>query len=459
MTMNLRALRTHSLLYIALITVTFLTNACGDAADLDDLTGFDAWEKDNPDRGYANTPSAKDSPRRPFVPGAALPDPTNSGTQDTPPPTSDNTPPANDSPDSDAPADNPAPSDPAATDTPTTSSADSTAFLSKSDTRALWVWNENPSAQQLIESGGAQDELFAFLAAPHNQPNRAINRLFFEARGYSNADRFETVRTPSFDPIKNAADQQHLRSFLARAHAQGVAVEYLDGQAIWVASDANAQAPKDICTDVLAFNRTSTNVAERFDGIHLDIEPHTVQSGSYAGVWWENRLPGGYNAEWTARWKDILNTCRQKIDAYTAETGHRVTLSSDLGTDYAHYNAPILAFLNRSDGPLDYLTIMNYFDNRANSDGNPSYFHGDDAEGTLVGGVIQNLNAWSNLPLLFAMETGPESIASDAQSFFQEGYGALYHTVDSLLTNHASPRNLGVGFHHYSPQSYRDLTP
>lgn len=466
MTMNSRAKLNHSLLYIALLTLTFSLAACGDAADAELLDEF--------------APSG-DSDKTNATPGADIldrRDPDAKSDAASPGETTDDDksvqlePAEKERPDHDTSsneADQTEPEDSAETpetepedsaESPATEVEDSTDFLSRSDTRAMWVWNENPTAQQLLENdAGAQDELFSFLSAPHQQPERSINRLFFEARGYANGDRFENVRTASFDPINTPGDQQNLRDFLARAHAQGVAVEYLDGQAIWVASDANAQAPKDICSDVIAFNLSSTDAAQKFDGIHLDIEPHTVQSGPFAGVWWENRLPGGYNAEWTARWKDILNSCRQTIDAYTADTGHSMTLSSDIGTDYAHYNAPILEFLNRGDGPVDYLTIMNYFDNRPNTNGDPSYFNGDNAEGEVIGGVIQNLEAWDQLPLLFALETGPESIAPDAQSFFQEGYAALYATVDALLEQFGSDRTLGVGFHHYSPESYRDLTP
>lgn len=464
MTMNSRAPLNHSLLYIALITLALLANACGDAADgPDDFGASDGSGRETLNQNIAGTRTIPQQEKVPYSP--TLSAPSASDLRELP-----KLPPSQRPGQEPAPQDNAPPSEPTATPEsspspastapPTSSNTNSTAFLSKADTRALWVWNENPTAQQLIEnSAGAQDELFAFLAAPHNQASRAINRLFFEARGYSNDDRFETVRTADYDPLNSSADRENMRSFLARAHAQGVAVEYLDGQAIWVASDANAQAPKDVCADVVAFNKSSSNVAERFDGIHLDIEPHTVQSGSFAGVWWENRLPGGYNADWTERWKDILNSCRQQIDAYTAETGHRITLSSDLGTDYAHYNGPIREFLNRSDGPLDYLTIMNYFDDRANSEGDPSYFYGESSEGAMVGGVLQNLAAWDQLPLVFAMETGPESIAPDSQSFYQEGYTALYQVTDTLLNDYASPRNIGVGYHHYSPQSYRDLQP
>lgn len=333
-----------------------------------------------------------------------------------------------------------------------------TAFLSQSNTRALWVWSESPGAEALIEnSGGAGDEFFDFLAAPHGEASRSINRILFEARQYSNVDRFSKVRQASYDPITDPSKQDSLRGFLKRAKSEGVAVEYLDGQAIWVASDANAEAPKQLCRDIVAFNKGTNDPAERFDGIHLDIEPHTVREGPYAGQWWENRLPGGYNAEWTERWKGILNSCRATIDEYTAETGHRIVLASDLGTDYAYYNKPIYEFLNRPDGPLDYLGIMNYFDNRPNRDGDPSYFYGDSEGEEITGGVIENLDSWDRLPVMFGVETGPESIAQDWQSFWQEGRAAMYSTIDTLMTDYNAENMIGVAIHHYGPKSYVGL--
>jgi hypothetical protein len=335
-----------------------------------------------------------------------------------------------------------------------------TAFLNRIDTRAMWVWSESPSAREILENtGGAQDALLNFAAAPHGQPARALNRLFFEARAHSNVDRFAQLRPIAYDPLTVPSAQADLRAFLRRAHAQGIAVEYLDGQAIWVTTDANARRPRQICADVVAFNLGSADLAERFDGVHFDIEPHTIRSGPWAGQWWQNRLPGGYNAEWTQRWMDIMTDCRQTFDAYEARTGHHLTLAGDVGADYAFYNAPILAFFNGPNSPVDYVGIMNYYDDRANQNGRPSFFYGDFDGSNLVGGVEQNLALWTNVPLLFGIETGPPSIAPDAASFYQEGYGALNQTVDSLVAGYAHTGAIGVAIHHYSPQSYRDLQP
>jgi hypothetical protein len=333
-------------------------------------------------------------------------------------------------------------------------------FLKRSDARALWLWSEAPGSQAIIENGsGAQDEFIEFATAPHGYESRALNRVFFEARQYKNEDRWAKLREITYDPLLNPEHQENLHAFVRRAKSEGMAVEYLDGQAIWVASDDNAEAAKQLCRDVVTYNESTDELAERFDGIHLDIEPHTVREGPYGGVWWENRLEGGYNAEWTERWMDILDSCRATLDDYEGRTSHRMTLAADVGTDYSYYNKPILDHLNRADGPLDYLGVMNYFDNRPNDDGDPSYFYGRNEDGTTVGGVIENLAAWDKLPVMFAMETGPPSIAPDWQSFYENGHEQMYETIDTLVEEYDASNMIGVAIHHYGPDSYRALQP
>jgi hypothetical protein len=345
-------------------------------------------------------------------------------------------------------------------DTTDSDMADPMEFLGRSDTRAMWVWSETPSARQLVENvDGAQDELIQFVNAPHGQADRSVNRLFFEARGHSNVDRFSQTRMVTYDPLLDSSKQAALRAFLKRAHSQGVDVEYLDGQAIWVANDTNAQVPKKICEDVVSFNLSTTDITERLDGVHYDIEPHTVQSGPWAGQWWQDKLPNGYNAEWTQRWKDIMNSCRATFDAYEAQTGHKLVLAGDVGADYAYYNKPILEFFNGPNSPIDYIGIMNYYDNRPNEDGQPSFFWGDHDGASMTGGVEQNLSMWTNVPVLFGVETGPTSIAPDHMSFYQEGYTSLYSVVDDLEASYATTNSMGIAIHHYSPGSYKDLQP
>jgi hypothetical protein len=326
--------------------------------------------------------------------------------------------------------------------------------------RAMWLWDETPGARSILENvDGAQDELLEFMRAPHGHSSRSINRIFFEARDHAEIDRLAALRRVSYDPIGDEDERPKLRAFLKRAHAQGAQVEYLDGQAIWLATDRYAQVPKTICRDVVAFNLSTEDRGERFDGVHLDIEPHTVTKGPFEGRWWQDRLEAGYNREWTARWKGILDSCRSTFDAYETETGHHLTLAADVGADFAHYNKPMLAFLDSTEAPTDYVVIMNYYDNRPNRDDKPSFFHGASNGDIVVGGVIQNLALWTTTPLMFGLETGPPKIAPNPRSFHQEGHTALYDTIDELVDTYGSTGCVGAAIHHYGPDAYKDLAP
>jgi hypothetical protein len=331
------------------------------------------------------------------------------------------------------------------------------------DMRAMWLWSETPSASDILENrGGAQDKLIEFVHAPHGHESHAINRLYFEAREHSNRDRMSTLRQVTYDPLVGQDKRPDLRGFLRRAHAEGTQVEYLDGQAIWLASDENARAPKRVCRDVVAFNLSTDDRRERFDGVHLDIEPHTVSRGPHQGKWFEDRLPNGYNRRWTARWQEILVSCRTTLDAYEQQTGHHLTLAADLGADFAYYNEPMREFFDRADAPTDYVAIMNYFDNRPNRDDQPSFFHGAFDGNAVVGGVEQNLALWRKTPVVFGAETGPAKIAPDLISFHQEGRSRLYQTLDELdelLDERGSTNCIGAAIHHYAPDAYRDLKP
>src|SRR5690554_5002400 len=340
------------------------------------------------------------------------------------------------------------------------SAEDELAFLSRRDLRAMWLWNEAPGSRAIIENlGGTQDTLLAFLRAPHGEPARAVNRLLFAAQAHRITEPLAAPHTLQYNPLRDPKARQPLQRFLRRLSDQGVATEMLAGQAIWLASDEFAQIPIQICRDTVDFSLASRDQAARFAGVHFDIEPHTVTGGPWAGEWWQDRLPDGYNAAWTRRWKQILNSCRHILNAYQTQTGQKLILSSDFGSDFAHYNQPMRNFLNRPDGPLDYLVVLNYFDNRDNGRGQMAFFHGVHDGEQVVGGVEQNMEYWTQIPVVFGVETGPETIAPDAASFYQEGYQSMYQTLDALLADPSSPLLIGVAIHHYGPDAYRDMKP
>ena len=115
-------------------------------------------------------------------------------------------------------------------------------FLSRHDTSALWLWADAETAHAFVSNRwNMAANLIDFATAPHGSSAHAINRFYFEARTYSRDNIFDAMRPITYDPLLTPGEQAHLRAFNARAHAAGIAEEYLDGQAIWLAEDANAE--------------------------------------------------------------------------------------------------------------------------------------------------------------------------------------------------------------------------
>ena len=119
--------------------------------------------------------------------------------------------------------------------------------------RAMWVWGKD-----LLDRAGEADFLLDFAEA------RGIGTLFLSA---------STAR------IAGGADA--FRGFLARAHERGISVEALGGEAAWATPEGRASA--DAFVDaVIAFNAAGKE-RERFDAVHLDVEPHTLDAWKGAG--------------------------------------------------------------------------------------------------------------------------------------------------------------------------------
>jgi hypothetical protein len=105
------------------------------------------------------------------------------------------------------------------------------------------VWDND-----VLGTPAAQRDFFRFCSV------RRISTLFLHAP----ADHLRE-RAPEF------------RAFLATAHRERVRVEALDGAPGWAFDGAK---PRRFVEAVLTFNRESERPEERFDGIHLDVEPY-----------------------------------------------------------------------------------------------------------------------------------------------------------------------------------------
>lgn len=288
--------------------------------------------------------------------------------------------------------------------------------------RAMWIWSESSA---IVNTASAQEEFFSFVKAPKGDASARINRIFL------NGD--------SFDYTSNST-KTALRAFLKKAHDNGLAVEFLTGNSKWVLSGQEGNAITR-CERMIAFNAGSSDPKERYDGMHLDIEPYLLAE------WKLNTGSGtdGYNDELQSNYMSILNACKQKMK----ESGQKVTLSVDIPTWFSSSVSDIWKPLNAENTPVDYLTFMNYFDTEA------TFLYGYGGSNK-SGGVGPNLAKGGNLPMVFGAETihlDPVSI-----TFFEEGFAAMENVFDRAEEVFAKDaRFAGTAVHHY--RTLKELKP
>jgi hypothetical protein len=272
----------------------------------------------------------------------------------------------------------------------------------------MWVWGAGP----LLTDRAAQDDFFTFAVAPHGDASRRLTHVYVDTG----------VAT-----LTDAAQKPQLRAFVKRAHGLGIQVEFLDGDATWLTSDAGTQIPIDRCQATVDFNAGAA-ASERLDGVHYDIEPHQLGAS-----WRQNTAAGhdNYNDMYENNLIRILRSCHQM--------GLRVT--NDTGTDYAYYVHDLWdAYM--AGGVLDYISIMNYYNTR------PDWTNGSAG----VGGVAQNLALdTGGLPMTFGAEVQSVPEVSGI-SFYQKGYRCMYQAFDDSANAYAAdPRYAGVAVHYYTP--------
>jgi hypothetical protein len=352
-----------------------------------------------------------------------------------------------------------------------------------------WVWYPGEIySTNAVTAKKAVDALVNYATNPFGQNNEPYDMLLitarFEtfARGKNKYNSLPTLLKSVADPLTDSVNAAKLRATLNTLHENGVEkIEYLYGESYSIFDKTALTAPLgpiETVKSIIAFNKGSANAAERFDGVHLDTEPHTMNSGPYAGVWYTNRLPCGYNKDVTANWQWLLTQSKTLIQEYntgwcaTTPGCVPMTLADDIGTDLAFYNKPMWDFFNTPIAslgvyPVDYHGIMNYFDTFDVKSTEGSYLHGFTND-PKAGGMVQNLNATSltmcsgtydktgstwKVPVKMGSETGPTSIAPADASFWDEGFYELRKTQARALQNYEQGNYKGVlsGFldHHY----------
>lgn len=273
------------------------------------------------------------------------------------------------------------------------------------DIKSMWVWGK---AHDIVNDSQEQDKFFNFVE------DKQITRLFFFGDHLNLKYKTDTVA-----------------SFIERARKKGVEVEYLAGRAYWV-KDGKTHEAINRCEKVVKYNK-KVGPESQFSGVHFDIEPHQL-----GAAWFRNSSSGNdnYNDEFENNFYHILKTCREKFN----QADQDLSLSVDLGSDYSYYVTDLMNKIDTEDTPIDYITIMNYFDNK-NQFLN-GYSWGE------FGGVKHNIRLINHVPLVFGAETG--GAPADWRTFAEEGVSAMENVFDAARENYGDKDQFaGVSVHYY----------
>ena len=227
-----------------------------------------------------------------------------------------------------------------------------------------------------------------------------------------------------------------LRQGLRAAHDRGVKIEVLMDGTAWVKTAAGVATGLTNCQLVAWFNGNATDVRDTFDGMHYDIEPHTL------GAAWMTNYAGGtdrYNNAWEANLIAIFRGCQAIF------SGTSTTVAWDVPDDYYNYNTDLWIPLVQNPY-VDYVSVMAYHDTVAELTNGIGGIGG-------VTNVLASL-AGSGVPALFGVESSDPRLAPADISFWQEGVAPLEAALAVLDATYgpggslASPLYQGTSVHY-----------
>ncbi|MDF2715386.1 MAG: hypothetical protein K0R28_2311, partial [Paenibacillus sp.] len=208
------------------------------------------------------------------------------------------------------------------------------------------------------------------------------------------------------------------RTFIKEAGSRGIEIHALGGKPYWVLPDRQGELYQFIYW-VKAYNNSSRS-AERFDGIHLDVEPYV--------------LP-----EWSTDQDTIIGYWMDTLSGFVDEvkTDSFLTTGADFPVWLDWFLVPdgkgsTTTLTDWFYGRLDQITLMAYIDN---------------AQG-IIKAVEKELHQAAGKPVIIGMETMNNDEANT--SFYAKGRSQLMselNTVVQTLSGH--PSYGGYAVHEY----------
>jgi hypothetical protein len=209
----------------------------------------------------------------------------------------------------------------------------------------MWVWGQ--------AEGGENPAIWAIVNDEDHDGNGSGDRidwLRLSDTPYGLPDPYATISYLSVYPYITFAGTSvtdTFQPFLAAVHSTtAVRVEALAGTHEWVETEQGLQNGKDLCDAILDLNRAGAGPAERFDGIHYDVEHDDWASGNR----WQ-------------RYIELLTYCQGQVDLYN-QTHESIVFGVDLPPHF--YAGPGSSGQVKSSWDVmrivDTITLMDYRD-------------------------------------------------------------------------------------------------
>lgn len=189
-------------------------------------------------------------------------------------------------------------------------------FSRPAGTRSIWVWE----SINILQSKNEQQKFIDLLNTPPGNGAKITN-VYFSSN--VNFLRSETLK-PKF------------MEFIASLHSHNITFQYLDGSPSWGHQNYDVFTLMDT---VKAYN-DSVPAEAKIDGIHLDVEPHTLP------IW-------GTNPKFKLKFFESI----EKYGKRMREINPSLVFGIDIPTFYTGEE------IDRLAAATDYLTLMNYTDN------------------------------------------------------------------------------------------------
>ncbi|MDX9703778.1 MAG: sugar-binding protein [Candidatus Auribacterota bacterium] len=190
-------------------------------------------------------------------------------------------------------------------------------FSRPAGSRSVWVWG---NAYKMLQDASKKRDFLDFLKKPHDISEPITNVYLDCSRTYLINDNYK----------KKLAD------FITAAHEQGVCVQFLAGDPAW------AYQNRTVISIIEAMAKYNAEVPPqaRFDGIHFDIEPHTMP------IW-------GRDDRLRSRFLTSAQLYGEKMREHSPD----IVFGLDLPIFWNEDEIRIFA------QATDYITLMNYTDN------------------------------------------------------------------------------------------------